>query len=64
MSEDCEHHCKANGMECTHKKNETEEKSKRIFVCMACKKEFDSKAALIRHSKDEHSDIMVKTDED
>jgi hypothetical protein len=45
-------------------RNETEEKAKRIFVCMACKKEFDSKAALIRHSKDEHSDIMVKTDED
>ena len=23
MSEDCEHHCKAKGMECTHNKNET-----------------------------------------
>ena len=21
--EDCEHHCKANGMDCTHQKNET-----------------------------------------
>ncbi len=41
-------------------RNESEEKAKRVFVCMACNKEFDSKAALTKHSKSEHSEIMVK----
>lgn len=44
-------------------RNETEEKSKKIFVCMACKKEFNSKRELLRHSEDEHAEIMVKTED-
>jgi hypothetical protein len=41
-------------------RNETEEKAKRVFVCMACNKEFESKKALMAHSKEKHSDILVK----
>ena len=41
-------------------RNEAEEKTKKVFVCMACNKEFDSKAALTKHSKIEHSEIMVE----
>lgn len=44
-------------------RNESEEKSKRVFVCMACGKEFQSKSALLSHSKEKHADILVK-DED
>jgi hypothetical protein len=44
-------------------RNETEEKSKRVFVCMACGKEFQSKSALSSHAKEKHAEIMVK-DED
>lgn len=43
-------------------RNEVDDKSKKVFVCMGCKKEFGSKAALIRHSEEDHSEIMVKTD--
>ena len=43
-------------------RNEVEEKAKKVFVCMACKKEFTSKKDLIRHSEEEHSDILVKTE--
>lgn len=43
-------------------RNEVEEKAKKIFVCMACKKEFTSKKELIKHSEAEHSDIMVEAE--
>ena len=45
-------------------RNESEEKSKKIFVCMACKKEFTSKKDLIKHSQEEHSEIQVKTEDE
>jgi hypothetical protein len=41
-------------------RNEQEEKLKRVFVCHACAKEFDTKKALLKHSDAEHSDIMVE----
>lgn len=43
-------------------RNEAEEKTKKVFVCMACKKEFTSKKDLIKHSNEEHSDIIVESD--
>lgn len=45
-------------------RNESEEKAKRIFVCMACGEEFGSKSALMSHSKKKHEDILVKEDDD
>jgi len=44
-------------------RNESEEKSKRIFVCHACGKEFDDKKALSKHAK-EHESMMVKDESD
>jgi hypothetical protein len=44
-------------------RNEAEEKSKRVFVCMACSKEFDSKKELLKHSK-EHADMAVKDEKE
>lgn len=41
-------------------RNEAEEKAKKVFVCMACGEEFDSKKELIKHSNMKHSDIMVE----
>ena len=45
-------------------RNESEEKAKRVFVCMACGKEFGSKSSLLSHSKEKHAEIMVKEDDD
>ena len=45
-------------------RNEQEEKATKIFVCMACNKEFTSKSALLKHSKNEHSDLMVEDKEE
>ena len=36
-----------------------EDKSEKVFVCMACSKEFATKKSLIAHSKKEHSDSLV-----
>jgi hypothetical protein len=44
-------------------RNEKEEKSKKVFCCMACGKEFNTKAQLLAHSKEEHSEILVKDEE-
>jgi uncharacterized C2H2 Zn-finger protein len=35
-------------------RNESEDKAKKIFVCHACKKEFDDKKDLLKHVKKEH----------
>ncbi len=45
-------------------RNEAEDKSKKIFVCMACNKEFSSKAALKKHSTEDHAEMMVKEPEE
>jgi len=44
-------------------RNESEEKSSKVFVCMACNKEFSSKKSLINHSKEKHSDILLEEDD-
>jgi hypothetical protein len=45
-------------------RNEKEEKAKKVFVCMACAKEFTSKAELTKHSKIEHADILAKSEDE
>jgi len=45
-------------------RNESEEKSSKVFVCMACSKEFSSKKSLINHSKEKHSDILLEEEND
>lgn len=35
-------------------RNEADEKSKKVFVCHACKKEFEDKKELLKHVKKEH----------
>jgi len=41
-------------------KNESEEKAKKVFVCHACGKEFDSKKEMLKHSKEAHSEMAVE----
>ncbi len=44
-------------------RNESEEKSKKVFVCHACGKEFDDKKSLAKHAK-EHENMLVKDESD
>jgi len=38
------------------------ELKQKVYVCMACNKEYQSKSTLSRHIKESHADIMVDED--